>query len=110
MRGPKISRSHLSSAQTGWSGIPKCFVMRDHPVRSIKGGFAASLLMSRPPLLFEEGSWATGPQARGPGEIEPNTVGATDSQDPVAAPRLNKDAAVAAPFLVIRTCAAAGAS
>ena len=30
--------------------------MPDHPVRSIKGGFAASLLMSRPPLLFEEGS------------------------------------------------------
>ena len=27
------------------------------PVRSIKRGFAASSLMSRPPLLFEEGSW-----------------------------------------------------
>ena len=28
----------------------------DHPVRSSKGGFAASLLMSRPPLLYQEGS------------------------------------------------------
>src|SRR5262249_4058382 len=32
---------------------------RFRPVRSSKGGFTASLLMSRPPLLFEEGSWAT---------------------------------------------------
>ena len=45
--------------QTGWSGTPKRFVMRDHPVRSIKGGLAASFLMSRPPLLYQEGSWAT---------------------------------------------------
>ena len=37
--------------QTGWSGKTKCFGMPDHPVRSIKGSFAASLLMSRPPLL-----------------------------------------------------------
>jgi hypothetical protein len=34
----------------------KCFVAPDHPVRSIKGGFAASLLKSRPPLLYQEGS------------------------------------------------------
>src|SRR5262249_27285735 len=40
-------------------GMPECLLMRDHPVRSIKGGFAASFLVSRPPLLFEEGSWAT---------------------------------------------------
>jgi hypothetical protein len=49
-------------------GIPKCFLMRDHPVRSIKGGFAASFWMSRPPLLIEEGSWATTPQARAYGD------------------------------------------
>jgi hypothetical protein len=35
---------------------PKRFVLPDHPVRSIKGGFAASFLMSRPPLLYQEGS------------------------------------------------------
>src|SRR6516165_2406267 len=32
------------------------FRVPDHPVRSIKGGFATSFLMSRPPLLYEEGS------------------------------------------------------
>ena len=36
--------------------MPKCIVGPDHPVRSIKGGFAAFLLMSRPPLLYQEGS------------------------------------------------------
>ena len=51
----KGGEAHLSGAD-GVVGIPKRFVMRDHPVRSIKGGFAASLLMSRPPLLYQEGS------------------------------------------------------
>jgi hypothetical protein len=31
----------------------------DHPVRSIKGRFAAFLLTSRPPLLCQEGSCLT---------------------------------------------------
>jgi hypothetical protein len=44
---------------------PKCFVRPDHPVRSIKGGFAASFLMSRPPLLCQEGSSATRPFKEG---------------------------------------------
>ena len=44
--------------------IPKCFVIPDHPGRSINGGFATSLLLSRPPLLFEEGVWARAPLAR----------------------------------------------
>src|SRR5215470_18027031 len=50
--------------QTGWSGKPKCFLVPDHPVRSLKGGFAASFLMSRTPL-FEEGSSATRPKTEG---------------------------------------------
>src|SRR6516164_2308963 len=37
------------------------FHVPDHPVRSIKGGFATSFLMSRPPLLYEEGSCAIHP-------------------------------------------------
>jgi hypothetical protein len=40
----------------------------DHPVRSIKGGFATSFLMSRPPLLYQdlyqEGISAPRPEAR----------------------------------------------
>src|SRR5215831_2817573 len=51
----KKARSHLSTAD-GVVGKPKCFVVPDHPVRSIKGGFAASFLMSRPTLLYQEGS------------------------------------------------------
>jgi hypothetical protein len=31
------------------------WLVSDHPVRSKKGGFAAFFLMSRPPLLKEEG-------------------------------------------------------
>jgi hypothetical protein len=41
-----------------WGRHFEVFPQRDHPVRSIKGGFAASLLMSRPPLLFKE--WSCG--------------------------------------------------
>ena len=52
-------RERDSAKREKWSGTPKRFVMRDHPVRSIKGGLAASFLMSRPPLLYQEGSWAT---------------------------------------------------
>jgi len=37
----QMSRSLLSAAD-GVVGKPKCFVVPDHPVRSIKGGFAAS--------------------------------------------------------------------
>jgi hypothetical protein len=33
----------------------KSWLVSDHPVRSNKGGFAAFFLMSRPPLLKEEG-------------------------------------------------------
>jgi antitoxin ParD1/3/4 len=43
--------------QTGWSAHESRGSYRDHPVRSIKGGFAAFLLTSRPPLLCQEGSW-----------------------------------------------------
>src|SRR5215468_1359025 len=67
-----MSRSLLRAAD-GVVGKPECLLVPDHyqcfalsgsrfaPVRSIKGGFAASFLMSRPPLLFEEGSSATRP-------------------------------------------------
>ena len=58
-------RSHRSGAD-GVVGIAE--VLRnalftrgpilDHPVRSVKGGFATFLLMSRPPLLCQEGSGA----------------------------------------------------
>ena len=36
--------------------MPDCCVMPDHPGRSSKSGFAASFLISRPPLLYQEGS------------------------------------------------------
>jgi hypothetical protein len=54
-------RERVSAKHQGWSGMPKCFVTPDHPVRSIKGGFAPSLVRSRPPLLYEEGSFGNTP-------------------------------------------------
>ena len=54
----KGGEANLSAAD-GVVAKAKRFVMPDHPVHSINGGFAASLLMSRPPLLYQEGSWAT---------------------------------------------------
>src|SRR6516165_3476986 len=45
-------RERDSAKQKKWSGLRKC-LMPDHPVRSTKGGFATSLLMSRPPLLIQ---------------------------------------------------------
>jgi hypothetical protein len=73
-----IKMRSFRSGADGVVGIRKCFRMRslkevpfrrlraskrlrsapDHPVRSIKGGFATSLLMSRPPLLYQEGNGA----------------------------------------------------
>src|SRR5579871_3973282 len=50
----KAGEAHLSAAD-GVVGYAKYFVVPDHPVRSLKGGFAASLLVSRPPLLHQEG-------------------------------------------------------
>ena len=54
-----MSRSHLFSrrrgGQFGKVFSPEMFRQSDHPVRSIKGGFATSF-MSRPPLLCEEGN------------------------------------------------------
>jgi hypothetical protein len=37
----KGGEAHLSAAD-GVVSKPKCFVMPDHPVRSVKGGFATS--------------------------------------------------------------------
>ena len=56
LRHQKKAAQPTLAPQTEWSGMPKRFVVPDHSVRSIKGGFAASLLMSRPPLLCQEGS------------------------------------------------------
>src|SRR5262249_46082092 len=48
-----------AAAQTGWSGLKKCFRMRslkeaptiDHPVRSVKGGFATFVdVAATPPV------------------------------------------------------------
>ena len=69
MRGPiKMSRSYLIPRRRGgqFGGIikfrrssfeasPYRARASRHPVRSLKGGFAMSCLMSRPPLLCEEG-------------------------------------------------------
>jgi hypothetical protein len=63
MRVKKIVETHPSTAQSGWS-TTKYLSIRDHPVRSFKGGFAPFYLMSRPPLLVEEGNVPTGYIAR----------------------------------------------
>ena len=54
-RAPQMGakRERDSAKHKEWSGTPKCFVMPDHPVRSIKGSCATALLMSRPPLLYQ---------------------------------------------------------
>jgi len=53
----KGGEAHLSAAD-GVVAFESTLCVSDHPVRSIKGGFASSLFMSRPPLLYQEGSWA----------------------------------------------------
>ena len=52
MRGQQEGAKPPCSAQTGWSDRDDAgFRRSDHPVRSNKGSFAPSLLMSRPPLI-----------------------------------------------------------
>jgi hypothetical protein len=53
MRLKKISR-RLRSAADGMVAHNETALVSDHPVRSVKGGFAA-FLMSRPPLLTRRG-------------------------------------------------------
>jgi hypothetical protein len=61
------AKRERDSAKHQVVSMPKCFVVCDHPVRFIKGGFAASFLMSLPPLLFEEGSCPPRPEKAGNG-------------------------------------------
>src|SRR5579883_1701281 len=58
-------RSHLWRADGVVNKFQNMFVMNHHPVRSIKGGFAPFLLLSRPPLLEEEGNIARFPRTTG---------------------------------------------
>jgi hypothetical protein len=48
--------SFIARRRGGQFGGNPRFRRSDHPVRSLKGSFATSLLMSRPPLLCEEGN------------------------------------------------------
>jgi hypothetical protein len=50
----KKSAKPTLEPQTGWS-LTEAGCVSDHPVRSIKGGFAAFFFMSRPPLLARRG-------------------------------------------------------
>ena len=52
-------RERDSAKHKKWSAFRKVSSCVTTPAAPSKGGFAASLLMSRPPLLFEEGSCAT---------------------------------------------------
>src|SRR5437763_16173778 len=58
----KMARSHRSGAdgvfahEQSYKTHCEIFSLSDHPVRSFKGGFATSFLVSRPPLLTEEGN------------------------------------------------------
>jgi hypothetical protein len=54
----KGGEAHLSAAD-GVVDFESTLSVSDHPGRSIKGGLATFFLVSRPPLLYQEGSWAT---------------------------------------------------
>ena len=63
-RGGCASNKKLRSHRIGADGVVSSakslrFRRSDHPVRSFKGGYATFLLLSRPPLLCEEGNAPT---------------------------------------------------
>ena len=59
MRGQEKARSYIVRADGVVSSARSTgFRRSDHPVRSLRARCATSLLMSRPPLLCEEGNAA----------------------------------------------------